>query len=47
MVGFDAYKGDKVVLKEEDRKMVATLVDKSAVIQDGYSNSPTRRLRRN
>jgi hypothetical protein len=38
MVEFDAYTGDKVVPKEEDRKMAAALVDKSAVIQDGYSN---------
>jgi hypothetical protein len=37
MAGLGAYTGDEVVLKEEDRKMVATLVDKSAVIQDGYS----------
>jgi hypothetical protein len=38
MAGFGAYTGDEVVLKEEDRKMAATPVDKSAVIQDGYSN---------
>jgi hypothetical protein len=37
MAEFDAYAVDTVLLKEEDRKMVATLVDKSAVIRDGYS----------
>jgi hypothetical protein len=38
MVELSVYKGDKVVRKDEDRKMVATLVDRSAVIQDDYSN---------
>jgi hypothetical protein len=35
---FGAYTGDKVVLSDEDRKMVATLVDMSAAIQGEYSN---------
>ena len=38
MVELSVYKGDKVVRKDEDRKMFATLVDRSAVIQDDYSN---------
>ena len=32
-----AYTGDKVVLSDEDRKMVATLVDRSVVIQGAYN----------
>ena len=37
MVEFDAYTGDKVVLKEEDLNKVGTLVEDSAAIQGAYN----------
>ena len=43
---FDAYTGDdKVVLSDEDREMVATLVDRSAEIQDEYSNCTDEKIK--
>jgi hypothetical protein len=45
MVGFGVYRGDKAVLLDEDRKMVATLVDRSAVIQDDYSNCTDEKIK--
>jgi hypothetical protein len=45
MVEFDVYEGDKVVLLDVDRKMVATLVDMSAVIQDHYINCNDEKIK--
>ena len=43
---FGAYTGDdKVVLSDEDREMVATLVDRSAAIQDEYSNCTDEKIK--
>ena len=42
---FGAYTGDKVVLSDDDREMVATLVDRSAAIQDEYSNCTDEKIK--
>ena len=42
---FGAYTGDKVVLSDEDREMVATLVDRSAEIQAKYSNCTDEKIK--
>ena len=42
---FDAYTGGDVVLSDDDRKMVATLVDMSAAIQGEYSNCTDEKIK--